>query len=92
MNNKSRLQRLRSPVIVTVLSIIGFLQFSLVMFGWLYLVDRFGDAYPFLQHLRSGGMIFGWISLIYPVYILMAMELPQNRTRAKAKEQLPAAH
>ncbi len=77
----NRRELLASPIRVAILSLIGLAQFMLVMFGCVYICDHFRDAYPFVRHLRGAAPLIGFLTLIYPVYILMAMRLPEQRQR-----------
>ena len=84
----NRKQYLLVPVRLALLSLIGLTQVMLVMFGCAWVGEHLGEAYPFLKHLRSGAAAIGFLTLLYPVYIVMAMESPKTRQqRMKEKEE-----
>ena len=76
-------QILMSLIRIALLSAIGLIQFMLVMFGCVYACDHFQETWPFVRHLRSAAPFIGLLTFLYPVYILMAMQLPAQRTRTK---------
>ena len=78
------------PVRIAVLSAIGLIQFMLVMFGCIYVCDHFQVAWPFVRHLRILAPGFGLLSLVYPIYILMAMEPVQLKKIASPILKCPA--
>ena len=76
-----RKEYLLRPIRVAILSIIGLLQFMLVMFGCVWASEHLGEAYPFVRVFRSAAPLVGFLTLLYPVYILAAMDLPKQRNR-----------
>jgi hypothetical protein len=88
----NRKQYLLVPVRLALLSLIGLAQVMLIMFGCVWVAEHLGEAYPFLKHLRSGASAIGFLTLFYPIYIVMAMESPkkrQKRMQDKEKHRTP---
>jgi hypothetical protein len=77
----NRKQYLLVPVRLALLSLVGLTQVMLVMFGCLWVVEHLADAWPWVKHLRSFAALIGFTTLVYPVYILMAMENPKRRPK-----------
>jgi hypothetical protein len=75
----NRRQYLLKPIRLAVLSVIGLTQVILVTLGCVWIDEHFGESYPLLKHLRIGGAGIGFLTLFYPLYILMAMESPKQR-------------
>ncbi len=79
MNRKKLIIRL---FWIAVLSILEVTQFMLVMFGCAYLSTLFEETYPIFQHLRPLAPLMGFLTLVYPVYILVAMKLPEKKDKS----------
>ena len=82
-----RWKYLLSPLRIAVLSVVGLLQVMLVMFGCVWAAEHLGEAYPFMKHLRGAAVGIGFLTLLYPVYILMAMELPKRKNMEQASNR-----
>jgi hypothetical protein len=76
-----------SPIRVTVLSAIGLIQYLLVRFGCVWVAEHLGETYPCLKHFRDLAWGIGFLSLMYPVYILMVMELPRRKNKETTSNQ-----
>ena len=70
-----------TPVRIAILSVIGLAQVILVMFGCAYICDHFQDVCPVVKHLRVAAPAIGFLTLLYPIYVLMAMRVPPPRRR-----------
>ncbi len=75
-----------SIIRISIISIIGLTQLFLVMFGCLYVRKTFQEVYPFLKYLRGIEVGIGFITLMYPMYILMAMEKVEKRLKNNKKQ------
>ena len=71
MNTKEYLMK---PVRIVLLSAIGLVQLLLVYFGCIFVSHYFQQAYPAAKHLQVLAIGMAFLTLYYPVYILMAAE------------------
>ena len=77
-----------SLIRIVALSVLGLVQFLMVMFGGLYFCEMLRPAYPWVWDLRPLAPVAGLATLLWPAFILAAA----IRTRRSATEAArPAA-
>lgn len=69
------------PIRIIILSMIGFLQLMLVMFGCIWVVEHLGEVRPWVLKLRELAVFIGLFTLVYPAYILSALEMQKTGVR-----------
>ena len=67
----------RSPIRIAILTAIGLAQFLLAMYGCIHIASMLGVT---AQWVSSLGVGVGLLSLIYPIYILMAFDPPTRES------------
>ena len=81
-----KIDNLLGTVRIAIFSLLGLLQFILVVFGCFYLSDLLMEAYPFAKYIRHTSPVVGLFTLVYPVYILIAIKTQNPRMDLKKKQ------
>jgi hypothetical protein len=75
----NRKELLLAPLRIVLLIVGGLTHAILIMLGWIYACELFQDTYPVLSHLRKAGGIIALLFLVWPAYIITAIETRKRR-------------
>ena len=58
------------------------------MLGCAWIVEHFAPAYPWTLNFKTFAPLIGFVTLVYPAYVMMAWEPPkQSPAKQKTKQE-----